>query len=844
MPHFPCGQGTTASHQVFATRSSTMTLDTRDRITIPITGMTCAACVSHVSTALEEVPAVADVSVNLASEKATIGLREASLCLDELRAAVEDAGYGIATGDVTLAVGGMTCAACVSHIEHALEGVEGVVSAGVNLASERASVEYIPGVAAISDMRHAVEDAGYSLIGVVGDQEDVSTPRDLTVLRRKLAISLAIAAAIMALMFAPGVHRLLPFGMDYLLLALATPVQFWGGRQFYQGAWGGLKHRTSNMNTLIAVGTSVAYFYSAVITLLGDISLPGGIGSETFFDTSTAIIALVLLGKFLEATAKQRASTAIRAMMSLRPDSAQVIRDGIEIQVGLDDLQVGDVVLVRPGERIPVDGRIVDGVSSVDESMLTGESVPVDKFPDSEVIGGTINTTGSFTYRVNKVGRDTMLARIISLVEEAQGSKAPVQRLADTVAAYFVPTVIGVAALTFVFWLAFGPSPSYLHATLTAVAVLIIACPCALGLATPAAIMVGTGKGAELGVLIRSAEALERAHKLDVMALDKTGTITMGKPSVAELLSERLTSNELLRLAASAERNSEHPLGRAIVESADAEDLPLADVGDFRALPGFGVSATLDGDEFLIGNLALMRSNQVRIGDYEARSIVMAGRGGTPVFVARSGEVIGLLAVADTIRPEARDAISRLRQDGIEVVMLTGDNRRTADEVARQVGIERVIAEVLPGDKASAIEELQREGKVVGMVGDGINDAPALAQADVSFAIGAGADVAAETADITLVGADLNGVSKAIRLSKATMRSIRQNLFWAFAYNVALIPVAAGVLYPVFSGNGVPDFLVPVLGEYGFLNPILAAAAMAISSVTVLANSLRLRRFK
>ena len=821
-----------------------MALETRDRITIPITGMTCAACVSHVSTALEEVPAVLDVNVNLASERATIGLGDSGLRLDELRAAVEDAGYGIATGNVTLAVGGMTCAACVSHIEHALDGVEGVMSAGVNLASERASVQYVPGVAAISEMRHAIEDAGYSVIGVVGDQDDASTPRDLTVLRRKLAVSLAIAAGIMALMFVPGVQGALPFGMDYLLLALATPVQFWGGRQFYQGAWGALKHRTSNMNTLIAVGTSVAYFYSAAITFLGDIWLPEGIGSETFFDTSTAIIALVLLGKFLEATAKQRASTAIRAMMSLRPDSAQVIRDGVETQVGIDDLQVGNVVLVRPGERIPVDGEVVSGVSSVDESMLTGESVPVDKVPGSEVIGGTINTTGSFTYRVSKVGRETMLARIVSLVEEAQGSKAPAQRLADTVSAYFVPAVIGVAALTFAFWLAFGPAPSYIHATLTAVAVLIIACPCALGLATPAAIMVGTGKGAEFGVLIRSAEALERAHKIQVMGLDKTGTITIGMPSVAEIVSDSLASDELLRLAASAERNSEHPLGRALVESAEAKNLSFADVDNFRALPGFGVSATLDGDELLIGNLALMVSNQVGVGDYEERSIVMAGKGGTPIFVARNGEVIGLLSVADAIRPEARDAIRRLTGDGIEVVMLTGDNRRTAEEVARQVGIERVVAEILPGDKASAIEALQREGKVVGMAGDGINDAPALAQADVSFAIGAGADVAAETADITLVGADLDGVSKAVRLSKATMRSIRQNLFWAFAYNVALIPVAAGALYPVFAASGVPDVLVPVLGEHGFLNPILAAAAMAISSVTVLANSLRLRRFK
>ena len=821
-----------------------MLTDTKDRITIPVAGMTCAACVSHVSSALEELPAVADVSVNLASEKATIGVRDSGLRLEELRGALEDAGYGIATSNVTLAVGGMTCAACVSHIEHALDDVEGVVSTGVNLASERASVEYVPGVAAISEMRHAVEDAGYSLIGVVGDQDDVSTPRDLTVLRRKLVVSLVVAGAIMALMFAPGVHELLPFGMDYLLLALATPIQFWGGRQFYHGAWGALKHRTSNMNTLIAVGTSVAYFYSAAVTLLGDTFLLDRLNASTFFDTSTAIIALVLLGKYLEATAKRRASDAIRSLMELQPSEATVIRSGAEMRVGIDDLRVGDVVLVRPGGRIPVDGKVVDGESSVDESMLTGESAPVDKSTGSEVFGGTINTTGSLTYRVDKVGRDTALAQIVRLVEEAQASKAPVQRLADAVAAYFVPAVIGVAAATFAFWLVFGPTPSYLHAILTAVAVLIIACPCALGLATPAAIMVGTGKGAELGVLIRSAEALERAHKVQVIALDKTGTITMGKPSIAELVSYRISSDELLRLAASAERNSEHPVGRAILESAVDRNMPLMDAVDFRALPGFGVSALIGGDRILLGNAALMKGECASLGDCEARAEEMAQRGSTPVFAARNGEIVGLIAVSDTIRPEAQSAVRRLKQDGIEVVMLTGDNKRTADEVASRVGIERVYAEVLPGEKASVVKGLQLEGKIVAMVGDGINDAPALAQADVSFAIGAGADVAAETADITLVGTDLNALSNAIRLSKATMRSIRQNLFWAFAYNVALIPIAAGVLYPVFSGNGVPDSLAPVLGELGFLNPILAAAAMAISSVTVLANSLRLRRFK
>ena len=811
---------------------------------LPISGMTCAACVSHVSHALEELPAVADVSVSLASEKASIQLSDSSLRVAEFADALEDAGYGIATEKIVLAVGGMTCAACVTHIENALSDVDGVISAGVNLASERAGVEYIPGLAAVSDMRHAVEDAGYSLLGVVGEQDETATPREVTALRRKLVFSLIVAGAIMAMMFVPTVHEVLPFSMDYLLLALATPVQFWAGRQFYHGAWGALKHRTSNMNTLIAVGTSVAFFYSGVVTLLGGILPLAEFGAATYFDTSTAIIALVLLGKYLEARAKQRASSAIRSMMSLQPTTAQVLRDGGRQWVDIEDLQVGDSIVVRPGERIPVDGEVIDGASSIDESMLTGESVPVDKAPGDEVFGGTINTTGSITYRASKVGRDTLLSQIIRMIEEAQASKAPVQRLADTVSAYFVPAVIGVAALTFVFWLVFGPSPSYVHAILTAVSVLIIACPCALGLATPAAIMVGTGKGAEFGILIRSAEALERANLVRTVALDKTGTLTMGEPSIVGLVSNHLDADDLLRLAASVEFGSEHPLGRAIVNAAEAKGLAMRPVEAFRALPGFGVSATLDEVDVLLGNVALMESEGVVLKGYEEPAVDMAKRGSTPVAVARGGEVIGLIGIADTIRPGAQDAISRLKRDGIDVIMLTGDNRRTAQEVARQIGIDRVVAEVLPGDKASEISALQGGDNVVAMVGDGINDAPALAQADVSFAIGAGADVAAETADITIVGTDLNSISSAIRLSKATMRSIRQNLFWAFAYNVALIPVAAGVLYLLFADGGVPDALRPALGEYGFLNPILAAAAMAVSSVTVLANSLRLRRFK
>lgn len=836
-----------------------MTAAMQERMVIPISGMTCAACVSHVSEALEGAPGVAAVAVSLASEKATV-TADAAVSIDGLRDALEDAGYGIAVERATLAVGGMTCAACVGHIEDALNGVEGVTDASVSLASERAAVQYIPGVASVSDMRRAVEGVGYALIGVSDESDDdAATPRELAVLRRKLIFSAAVAVAVMALMFIPGVHAALPFSLDYLLLALATPVQFVAGAQFYRGAWGALKRGASNMNTLIAVGTTVAYGYSAAVALLADTAFFraaaesfGSAATATFFDTSTAIIALVLLGKYLEARAKRRASSAIRALMGLQPKTAQAIRDGVETQVDIDDLQVGDEIIVRPGERIPVDGVILRGSSAVDESMLSGESVPVDKSPGDAVYAAALNASGSFEFRATQVGRGTMLAQIIDMVEQAQASKAPAQRLADRISAYFVPAVLAAAAATFAFWMAFGPPPPYLHAALTAVAVLIIACPCALGLATPAAIMVGVGKGAEFGILIRSAESLERAHKIDVVALDKTGTLTLGKPTVVETAiadsatadADALATRDMLRLAASAEHASEHPIGKAIAAAAADKGIPLDPVSDFRALPGFGVSALIGGKRVLVGNMALMRQHNARLNGCGAIGDAMSERGETPVFVAADGEVLGAIAVADAIRPEAEDAVRRMKRAGLEVVMLSGDNRRAATTVAAKIGIESVISDVLPHEKAERVAELQRGGKSVAMVGDGINDTPALAQADVGFAIGAGADAAMDAADIVLVRSDLGAVDAAIRLSRATMRSIRQNLFWAFAYNVALIPVAAGALYPLFAANGAPPALAPLLGDYGFLNPIMAAAAMAVSSVTVLTNSLRLRRFK
>ena len=831
--------------------------------------MTCAACVSHVSNALMSVDGVEDVAVNLATEKATLSLSESmqpdngTLSLGILSDALEDAGYGVSTRKVTLGIDGMTCAACVSHVENALTGVQGVESASVNLATEKATVEYVQGVTGIADLRHAVEDSGYSATAIGdGEFDEDSTPRRLRALRIKFAFSLAVAAVIMALMALPNAHDLIPFRMDFVLLALATPVQFWAGMGFYTSAWSAARHLTSNMNTLIAVGTSVAYAYSVAVTIFGESAFFEGRAADTYFDTSTAIIGIVLLGRFMEARAKSRASNAIQALMGLQPRTARVIRStgpfslegedsgegedpGYQhIDVPIEDIVVGDRIIVRPGERIAVDGVVDTGTSSVDESMLTGESAPVSKQPGDDLYGATVNGRGSLVFTATRVGRDTMLSSIIRLVEEAQGSRAPIQRLADLISAYFVPAVIGVAAVVFMVWLAFGPEPSYVTAILTAVAVLIIACPCAMGLATPTAIMVGTGKGAENGVLIRSAESLERAHAVDVVVLDKTGTITMGRPAVTSIHAGNVSEDRLMSLAASVERHSEHTLGQAILDHAQERSLPIHEAHDFAATPGAGVTATVDGVRISIGNRVLVADLGLSTDGMDDVAAELAARGSTPVFVGLDGVVEGVIGIEDALKPESAATVAALRDRGIEVVMLTGDNARTAGAVAASVGIDSVIAEVLPSDKAERIQEIMAEGKTVAMVGDGINDAPALAQADIGIAIGTGTDVAIEAADITLVGDDLRGVPAAIDLSRATMRVIRQNLFWAFAYNVALIPVAAGVLYPFFAGSGVPDALSPILGEYGFLNPVLAAGAMALSSVTVVSNSLRLKRFR
>lgn len=613
------------------------------------------------------------------------------------------------------------------------------------------------------------------------------------------------------------------------MFLIATPIQIWAGWQFYQGAWRAARHLTTNMNTLVAVGTSVAYLYSVFITFFPDAVRTTGLAPEAYYDTSTAIIGLILMGRWLEARAKGQTSEAIKKLMGLAPRTARVVRSGEEIDIPLEQVQVGDVIRVRPGDKVPVDGIVLEGTSAVDESMLTGESLPVEKGPGAGVIGATLNRTGSFTFRATRVGKDTALAQIVKLVEDAQGSKAPIQRLADQISSYFVPAVLGLSLVTFGIWYLLGPDPKFTYALVSMIAVLIIACPCALGLATPTAIMVGTGKGAEYGVLIRGGEALEGAHKVNAIVLDKTGTLTRGKPSVTDVIAANgLSENDLLRLVGSAERGSEHPLGEAIVSRAAELGLPMSAATSFNSLSGHGISATVEGRNLLVGNARLMEQSGIHLNGLGTQAAALALVGKTPMYVAADGEAAGLIAVADTLKPESREAVRELQALGLEVWMLTGDNGATAAAIAQQVGITNVMAEVLPGEKSAKVKELQAQGKVVAMVGDGVNDAPALAQADLGIAIGTGADVAMEASDITLVGGDVRGVVTAIALSRRTIGTIRQNLFWAFFYNVILIPVAMGVLFPLFGL---------------LLNPIMAAAAMAMSSVSVVTNSLRLRSF-
>jgi len=832
-PHLDLGTGPQPQKKI------SPSTETVDKFDIPISGMSCASCVTRIEKGLNKVTGVTDAKVNFAAEKAHITYNPRRVNPKELVNTVKQLGYQALTEKVLLPVLGMSCASCVGRVQSALNTTPGVIEATVNFATEKASIEYIPHLVKIKDLAKATAAIGYTLVEVeeeqLVDKEAQARQTEFRRLKNKFLTGLLLVAPLFLLVHWQnlGLSAILPLSgqTNFMLqLLLQTPVQFWVGWQFYKGAVAAARHRTSDMNTLIAVGTSAAYLYSILATFFPQLFAAEGLTPKVYYDTAGAIIVLILLGRLLEARAKGQTSEAIKKLIGLQAKTATVVVNGEVHEIPVEQVLIGDTVVVKPGEKIPLDGVLLEGHSSVDESMVTGESMPVEKTAGDEVVGATINKTGTFKFKATKVGKDTMLAQIIKMVEEAQGSKPPIARLVDVIASYFVPAVIGIAAITFFIWYFFGPVPALTYAVLNFVAVMIIACPCALGLATPTSIMVGTGKGAEHGVLIRGGEALETAHKLNAIVLDKTGTITKGEPAVTDILiAEGHQSEDILRLAASAEKSSEHPLGEAILKRAREDDLALKDPGDFNAIPGHGIEATIEGKNVLLGNTKLMNDRDIDLQDLPQQAEALSGEGKTPMWVAVDGKIAGIIAVADTLKETSKAAIGALRHLGLEVIMLTGDNRRTADAIAGQIGIDRTLAEVLPDGKANEIKKLQAENRKVAMVGDGINDAPALAQADVGFAIGTGTDVAMESSDITLISGDLTGVVTAIALSKATIRNIKQNLFWAFAYNTILIPVAAGILFPFF---GI------------LLNPIFAAAAMALSSVTVVTNALRLRRFK
>ena len=801
-------------------------------VTLPVSGMSCASCSGRVERKLAGLPGVDRVSVNLATARATV---TGTATVAELVQAVTEAGYQVPAAEETHAVQGLSCASCVTRTEQAISALPGVQRAVVNLAMATATVTAVAGLVPFSDLQRAVEGVGYRLIratesGAPEDLAEQERQREYHDILKRLKAGAALLIGAFLVMHwqslgLDAVADISPAANHWLQWLLITPVQFWVGWHFHRSAIATARHGSANMHTLVSVGTFSAYLYSVLVLLAPGLFEAKGVAAAVYFDTAGAIIVLILLGRFLEARAKGRTSQAIRKLMGLAPKTARVIREDAERDIPLSDVVVGDRIVVRPGERIPVDGIVLEGRSAIDESMLTGESIPVERGPGDEVVGGTINKTGAFTFEGTKVGRDTVLARIVEMVQKAQGAKPPIARLADRIAAVFVPVVIGIASLTFLVWWSFGPEPALTYALLNFVSVLIIACPCALGLATPTSIMVGTGKGAENGILIRGGESLETAHKLDVVVFDKTGTLTLGRP----VLTDWTGGVDDLILVAAAERRSEHPLAEAIVLKTREQGYALPEPETFEAVAGRGVKARVNGHDVLVGTRLLMREAGVEI---DREGDVMASfeeDGKTAMLAAVDGRFAGVLAVADTVRQESRQAVADLRKMGVEVAMLTGDNRRTAQAIAGQLGIDRVLSEVLPAHKSDEIERLQREGRIVAMVGDGINDAPALARADVGIAMGAGTDVAMEASDITLMRSDPRGVPSAIRLSRATMRNIKQNLFWAFAYNVILIPLAAGVWFPWF---GV------------LLSPIFAAAAMGLSSVTVVTNALRLKSFK
>lgn len=819
------------------------------RLRLTVGGMTCPHCPPAIEKALAAVDGVSSAQVNLATKVAVIDYDADRVKVSDLAKVLRKAGYVPGAAIIRLPIAHMHCASCVTNIETRLAKTPGVIAARANLGASAVEVEYNPENSDFGAIRAAIEASGHRIaerrpeavkaaVEADADPEDVAREQEYATLMRKFWFAAIVSVPVMILSYPdmiPGVREWMPAGSGarrivWALLGVASlPVLVWSGSQFFVGMWDALKHRAANMHTLIALGVSAAFLYSTMAVAFPDL-FPSMALAEVFWDVTDVVIALVTLGLALELKAKGRTSEAIKKLIGLQAKTARILRNGEEIDLAVEEVVVGDTVVIRPGDKLPVDGAVTEGSSAVDESMITGESIPVEKHIGDEVIGGTLNKTGSFRFRAMKVGKDTALANIILMVKDAQGSKAPIQRVVDAVSGFFVPSVMVLGVLAFMIWYVFGPEPRVIYATIVLVTTLIIACPCALGLATPTSLTVGIGKAAENGILIRSGDALQSAEKLDTIVLDKTGTVTRGEPSLTDVIvAEGQSEQAVLRLAAALEHGSEHPLGEAIVKGAHARGVAIVETEQFAAIPGHGVSGEIEGRRVLLGNAKLMRDQGVPIDALVAVSERLANEGKTPMYIAADGQLLGLVAAADTVKPDSRAAIEALKGLGVEVVMLTGDNERTAQAIAREVGVDRVFAEVPPEDKAHEVRKLQLEGKTVGMVGDGVNDAPALAQADVGFAIGTGTDVAIEASDVTLIKGNLGGVVTAIEISRATMSNVRQNLAGAFGYNFLGIPVAMGALYPAF---GV------------LLSPLIASAAMAFSSVTVVSNANRLRFFQ
>jgi P-type Cu+ transporter len=803
------------------------TMSTKET-TLQISGMTCAACAIRIEKGLNKLEGVEKAGVNLALEKSTVSYDPDIIRVTDIEKKIQDLGYGVVTEKAEFNLTGMTCAACATRIEKGLNKLPGVVNANINLALETGTVQYNPSEVSVNDMIKKVEQLGYGAALKEENNKESVDHRALEIEKQKgkFIFSVILSFPLLWAMvshfeFTSFIYLPEMFMNPWVQLALATPVQFVVGKQFYVGAYKALRNKSANMDVLVALGTSAAYFYSLYLSILSIGSNQGMV--EMYFETSAVLITLIVLGKLFEAKAKGRSSEAIKKLMGLQAKTATVVRDDKEIEIPIEEVVAGDIVFVKPGDKVPVDGEIVEGRSALDESMLTGESVPVDKTIGDTVIGATINKNGFLKVKATKVGKDTALAQIIKVVEEAQGSKAPIQRLADQISGIFVPIVVGIAVLTFIIWFVWVSPGEFAVALEKLIAVLVIACPCALGLATPTSIMAGSGRSAEFGILFKGGEHLETTHRIDTVILDKTGTVTNGTPELTDIIVEpSFSEEEVLRLVGSAEKNSEHPLAQAIVEGITQKGVQLTGSDEFDAIPGFGIKAIVAGKTLLIGTRKLMKENDITINDPDNQMDALEKAGKTAMLVSIDGIYAGIIAVADTIKETSKDAISRLKEMGLKVIMITGDNQQTAQYIAKQVGIDHVIAEVLPEGKADEVKKLQQQGNKVAMVGDGINDAPALAVADIGMAIGTGTDVAMEAADVTLIRGDLNSIADAIYMSKKTIRNIKQNLFWAFAYNALGVPVAA----------------------LGFLAPWLAGAAMAFSSVSVVLNALRLQKVK